>query len=425
MKNQFQYTMIIALFLSLSACGNGSQVGNVNQSQNKDQKQDAIPENDSGWKTIETVSERSIIAKLEQSVQETPKWNQTVQEVKEGQDFNKNQFGKATDELAKELAIQKVVGNTVMPLLEKTYGGYKGMDEAGVVYFESKSRGAEQSGFWIGIKKPDDRLKKFITEMQKIVDAGEIKAKYIYIFYTPYTTAENNSLMSKVNEKVKAIVKKHETPDRLAGQVSVDTITGNIEIEHNFLTEEQKASLVDAFPSRKVVFHQQGRLVPKKGENDTTYPNEKFTESPSKEGQYVMNIDEDSMFLVSAKSSDFSENGGENEFYSAISYSFPEASQKLNVGQRVNVEPSGPIMESYPGKGTALYVDVLPEYKPDHADLSESEVVQLGIEKMKSDKNNGVLAIRGLAYNDEEDQWMIEFKRDEKVIEVVIKDKKE
>ena len=413
---------MMTLFLSLTACGSGSQVGTNNQSQSEDQTQSAMPENNSGWKTIEILSERSIIAKLEQSVEETPKWNQIVQEVKEGKDFQKGKLGKPSDELAEELAVQTVVGNTVIPLLEGIYGGYQGLDKAGVVFFESKSRGAEQSGFWIGINKPDERLKKFITEMQKKVDAGEIKAKYLNIFYTPYTTAENNLLTDKVNEKVRTFAKKHETPDRLAGGVSVDTKTGNIEIEHNFLTEDLKEGLVNAFPTRKVFFHQQGRLVPKKGEKDTTHPKEKYTENPSKKGGYVMSLGENGLLLVSAQSDDFSETGGEDEYYSAVSYSFPKASQKLRVGQRVNVEASGPIMASYPGEGTALYVDVLPEYKPKHADLSESKVVQLGIQKAEDDQNHHILTIRDLSYSEKEDQWTIIFVRDKEVIEIIIPD---
>ncbi|MDX8343150.1 DUF3221 domain-containing protein [Rossellomorea sp. YZS02] len=419
MKNHLKYTIMITMFLSLTACGTDTT---VDRSNGEDQTQSAMPENDSGWKTIETVSKRSIIAKLEQSVQETPKWNQTVQGIKEGKDFQKGQFGKPTDELAEELAIQTVVGKAVMPLLEEIYGGYQGLDEAGVVFSESKSMGAEQSGFWIGIKRPDDRLEKVLTEMQKKVDAGEIKAKYLFIFYTPYTTAENNALMNKVNEKVRAIAKNHETPDRLAGEVSVDTVTGNIQIGHNFLTEDQKSNLVDSFPNRKVVFHQQGRLVPKKGEKETTYPKEKYTDELSKDGGYVMSLSEEGMLLVSAKASDYSENGGVNEYYSATHYSFPDASKKLKVGQRVNVEASGPIMESYPGKGKALYVDVLPEYKPSHADLTESEVVQLGIEKAKSDKDKHILAIRDISYNEDDDQWLVVFVRDKEVIEIIFPD---
>ncbi|MBW3114368.1 YobA family protein [Bacillus sp. MCCB 382] len=424
MKKQLTYLLITVTFLSLSACGNASKVGTVDQSQNDDQTQSAITPNNSGWKTIETVSERNIIAKLEQTVQETPKWNQTIQKAKDSDDFKQGLYGKPTDDLAIEMAIQTVVGNTVIPLLEEIYGGYKGLDEAGVIFYDRKSMGAEQSGFWIGIKEPDDRLKRFITEMQKKVDAGEVKAKYLNIFYAPYTTDENNLLTDKVNKKVRAIAKKHETPDRLAGGVSVDTITGNIEIEHNFLTEDQKEGLIDAFPTRKVVFHQQGRLVPKKGEKDTTYPEETYTKNPSKEGEYVMSLGDKGMLLISAQSMDFSETEGEKEFYSATRYKFPKASQKLHVGQRVNVEASGPIMESYPGQGTALYVDVLPEYKPDQADLSESKVVQLGIEKAEDDQNHHVLSIRDLSYNEKSDQWTIIFVRDKEVIEVVIPDEK-
>ncbi len=81
-------------------------------------------------------------------------------------------------------------------------------------------------------------------------------------------------------------------------------------------------------------------------------------------------------------------------------------------------------MGSYPGQGTALYVDVLPEYKPDNEDLSESKVVQLGVEKAQGDLNQHILTIRDLSYNEKVDQWTIIFVKDEEVIEVVILDEK-
>lgn len=88
----------------------------------------------------------------------------------------------------------------------------------------------------------------------------------------------------------------------------------------------------------------------------------------------------------------------------------------------MKVEASGPIIESYPGQGTALYVDVLPEYKPEHADLSESKGVQLGIEKAENDQTHHILTIRDLSYNEKEDEWTILFVRDKEVIEIVIPD---
>ncbi|WP_243298017.1 hypothetical protein [Bacillus litorisediminis] len=81
-------------------------------------------------------------------------------------------------------------------------------------------------------------------------------------------------------------------------------------------------------------------------------------------------------------------------------------------------------MESYPGQGTALYVEVLPEYKPDGADLSESEVVQVVIQKAKENGIEGTIAIRELTYDSKTDAWKVSIKQnDEENYDFEIDDK--
>lgn len=121
MNRHLKYIAIVSLFLSLSACGTKNDIVNSGKGEPVTGIQSEVTKNDSGWETIEVIHYRCIIAKLEESVQGTTKWNQIVQKVKDGQDFKIGQFGKPTDELAKELAVQTVVENRVMPLFEKIY----------------------------------------------------------------------------------------------------------------------------------------------------------------------------------------------------------------------------------------------------------------------------------------------------------------
>jgi hypothetical protein len=421
MKKHILRTTILYISLILSACGTSDKSEDNPNTTNRSANA-SININDSGWETIETISDRNIIAKLKQTVKDTPKRDQMVAEFKERADFKDGLFGEPADQLAEDLVIQQVEGDIAIPLAEKIYGGYDAFNQEGVVFMETKTSGAAQSGIWIGIKKADERLEKLIDELQAKVDAGEIKAEYIYIFHTPHTIAENTQLMNEVSKEVSNIQQHHETPNRVSFSVNVDTITGEIEIGHNFLKEEQKESLRVKFPARKVVFEQEGRLAPVGEEPDTFYPEKEFTNEPTKEGAYVMDLSKDGMLVVNAQSNDYSKTGGESEFFSAIQYSFPDALKKLKIGQRVKVEPSGPILESYPGQGAALYVEVLPEYKPGTADLSESQVVRAAIEKAKDNANNWVLAIRELSYNEKSDQWVINFKQENEEFEVIIKD---
>ena len=426
MHKHYAIAAFLGLALALTGCGTDSNE-DIQDKLGADKAastpgEDALPLNESGWKTIEVVNNRPIIAKLKQTVKDTQERDKKIEEYKESKDFKDGLFGKPTDELAESLAMQAVEGSIARETSEKIYGGYKGLEDAAVIFFENSNQNGERMGYWIGVKKADERLTRFIEEMQAKVDAGEIKAKYIQIFYSPYTTTENYNLTDKVAQALQRVKRQPGTPRRGNASAAVDAQTGDINIGHNFLSDEQQEQLRKLFPDRNIVFEQQGRMAPKEGEPDTFYPEKEFTDEPPTEGSYVMDLSEDRLFAVSVQSQDFSKNGGEKEFYGAAYFDFPDASKKLKVGQRVKIESAGPIKASYPGQGEALYVTVLPEYKPTGANLSESEVVQKAIAEAKKTSGKQLLIIQDLYFNGGSKQWTVQFQYgfNEKKLEIKI-----
>ncbi|MBW3114369.1 hypothetical protein KYJ26_21095 [Bacillus sp. MCCB 382] len=218
MKLFWRYIFIFGLVMNMVCCDSVDQDRRINNNQET-------------FETINITNNREIIAKLDQTVQKTPKWDQLVKEIREGEDYNIGHFNKSREKLVEELAIQTVVIESVIPLLENIYGGRSGFEKEGVIFSEE--------GFWIGIKDPDRRLEKIVAELQKKVDEGEIKADSINIFRTLYTTFENNRLMREVNDKINQISVGRGDIGRSVSAVSASSDTGNIEIGHNGLTEEQ------------------------------------------------------------------------------------------------------------------------------------------------------------------------------------------
>lgn len=427
MRRHLAIAAVLGMTIALSGCGEDNDHDPKKMTADKaatTPAQKAQPVNESGWKTIEVVNNRPIIAKLEQTVKDTSERDKKIEEYKEQKEFKEGLYGEPTDELAESLTMQGIEGNIARETLEKVYGGYKGLEDAAVIFLENSNQNGERMGFWVGFKKADDRLTKFIEEMQAKVDAGEIKAEYIHIFYSPHTTTENYALTEKVFQALQRIKRQPETPKRGNGQTSVDTVTGEINIGHNFLSEEQKEQLRNLFPERKIVFEQQGRMVPKEGEPDTFYPEEEFTDQPSKEGAYVMSLTDDELLAIEAQGQIYNKQSGE-EHFGATHFKFPEASTKLKIGQRVIVEANGPVMESYPGQGAALYVTVLPEYKPKEAALSESQVVTKAIAEAEKSIKNQLLIIKHLSFNKEAKQWTVLFKigHNDQELEIKITDK--
>ena len=253
-----------------------------------------------------------------------------------------------------------IEGPAALEAMEKVYGP-NGMYNNGVIFFENQSNGAEQSGIWIGVKEPDERVRQLLDLLQPKVDAGEILAEPIYIFRSPHTEKELNDLQEKVAEALKGMYSKQGSYG-----LYVNTITGEIEISHDFLKPEQQKELEQLFADHTINFKQDGKLVAEPGESSIIEPKQTFTDSPVKDGGFIMSVEEGRIFVAG---------GTEGATY----YKFPEA-DKLKVGQRVKVEASGAIVESYPAQGTAKFVEVMPDYKPVNAKLSESEAVAKALE---------------------------------------------
>lgn len=259
--------------------------------------------------------------------------------------------------------------------------------------------------------------------MQKRVDAGEILAEPIYIYESAHTQSELNNLVDQAGRKMESMAETHANPNAVSYSIMADTITGAIEIGHKFLTESQIKELKKAFSDREVVITQEGTMVQAPGEPTVIYPESAVTADPSDEGNYIMSLEQDRFLAVEAKSKDFSENGGQEEYYSAIFFDFEDAAKQLELGQRVKIEAAGPILESYLGEARAVLVEVLPTYNPKLADLTEADVVKRVLKEIDP-LEFGVPAIRSIIFNEEEDSWNVAFTSWDQEIEKMIEDLK-
>lgn len=360
--------------LLLSGCGTDKTTGNI-----------TVEEDD--WKTLKTVSGREIIAELVQTVEESPKREELAAEQLDSDDYKGGFFGEPSPELANDMAVQAIEGPAVMGAINKIYG-QDGFSKEGVIFFENQQDDADQSGVWIGVKNPDERVDALLAELQPQVDAGEILAEPIYIFRSAHTEKALNDIQDEVVEVLKGMSDK-----RGSYSLFVDVKTGEIKLNHDFLKAEQQKELEDQFPEYTFHFEQDGRLVAEPGESSIIMPDETFTETPTNEGGFILSIEEGRIFVA----------GGSE---GAIYYSFDEA-EKLIVGQRVKVEASGGIMESYPAQGSAKYVEILPDYKPADAQLSESQAFVKAMKKFEAESSGEMdfMVVKEVSFDKEAQQW--------------------
>ncbi|WP_251637312.1 DUF3221 domain-containing protein [Sporosarcina sp. NCCP-2716] len=340
-----------------------------------------------GWKTIETVGGREIIAALKQSVADSPKRNEAVKDILARTDYVEGYLGEPSEELAADSAVQAIEGPAAIEAVEAVYGGYDGFEKEGVLFFENQASGAAQSGIWIGVKKPDDRVQQVLDRLQPKVDAGELLARPIYIFRSAHTQRELYAQQDEVAKAVNAL-----RQERGSSAVSANTISGEITVSHDFLKDSQVGELKKQFPQYSLKFEQNGRMVAEPGQSAVMKPDNAVTETPVEEGGFVMSVSADEFFV----------SGGTE---GAVYYSFPEA-ELLSVGSRVKVENTGSIAESYPAQGEAKFVGILPDYKPLGAVLSESQAVKKAIDSKVSGPS-GFLEIRNTRYDAGRGIWVL------------------
>ncbi|WP_432363406.1 DUF3221 domain-containing protein [Sporosarcina sp. UB5] len=351
----------------------------------------------SEWEMLKLVSDREIIAELKQTAKETPARDKAVAAQADFPEFEGQ-----SKEHAEDMAVQMIEGPAAMEAMEKVYGP-NGIYNDGVIFFENQSNGAEQSGIWIGIKNPDERVQQLLDQLQPKVDAGEILAEPIYIFRSPHTEKELNDLQEEVAAALKGMYSKKGSYG-----LYVNTITGDIEITHDFLKKEQQDELKQLFVDHTINFTQDGKLVAEPGESSIIEPKETFTDSPVDDGGFILSAGEGQIFVAG---------GTEGATY----YKFPEA-DKLKVGQRVKVEASGGIMESYPAQGTAKFVEVMPNYKPVNAEISESEAVAKVLEMDDAKSEMGFVLIDDVTYDEKEMKWIFTVLKNEGEATVEVED---
>lgn len=360
--------------------------------------------------------DREIIATLEQTAEPIAR-NEAAEAVRDMEGFTSGAFGEPTDELAEELAVQQIEAEAAHQAVTDVYGDFS---TAGIFYIATLQSGAEEPAVWIGIEEPDERVDELVSILQEQVDAGEILAAPIHIFDSAHAEADLNAAADQVGRKMNELALAHPNT-AVSFSVAPDVKTGEIQVGHNFLTEEQQQELIAAFPEQEIVIEQSGMMAPMPGEATVAYPEPATVSELSDKGAYLVDLEDDRFLAVAAKAQDFSENGGQEEFYSAIWYDFPDAAEQLEIGQRVQVEASGPIMESYPGQGTAVFVEVLPAYKPENADLTETEVVRGALEGVSSESFE-VPAVQSVAYNADTDNWAVVLQIGETEMEQIIPD---
>lgn len=379
MKNILSTLFVAALLLG--GCGTDASLKNVAV---EDSVEDSVE-----WKTLKTVSGREIIAELKQTAKETPIRDEAATiEMAPGHEV-------PSKEWAEDLAVKAIEAPAAIQAVEEVYGE-GGIRDVGVLFIEiqTSAKGAEQPGVWIGLKEPDERVQQVLDLLQSKVDAGEILAEPIYIFRSPHTEKELNDLQDEVAEALKGIESEHGSY-----ALYVDIINGEIEVSHDFLMPEQQDELRQQFADQTINFTQDGRMIAAPGESRIIVPEQTYTRTPMTDGGFILSVSEGQFFVA-----------GPNE--SVAFYKFPEA-DKLKVGQRVKVEASGGLMESYPAQGTAKFVEILPDYKPDNAKLSESQVVAKALEISGERLSNGYVVINEVIFDENEKKWIFELLPDD------------
>lgn len=193
--------------------------------------------------------EREIIAKLKQTVNETPKREQKAKRVIENPQYQTGYWGEPSPELAEIRTVEEIEGPTATIVLEEVYDLLDFYNE-GIMFYERD----KDPGFWIGIKEPDERLDELVKILQEKVDNGEILAKYIHIFKSDYSEKDVSALIAKLSSEVN---KRAEEVSNGLGRnygVSVDIKTRAITIHHNFLTDEEQNQIKELFFDYEIIF---------------------------------------------------------------------------------------------------------------------------------------------------------------------------
>lgn len=302
------------------------------------------------------------------------------------------------------LQMQSQEGTIIMQVLDEVFGSYEEVEKHTVVYFQNEETDTHQVGLYIGMKENDESFKKLFDALQKKVDEGEILAKYIHFRPVAYTQQELNVATDETYTTLQS-----SNIGREGGNfgVSISPITNVVRIDHNMFADEDQQKVRELLKTWEVEFHQSGAMIPGPGEPLIIYPEEEFTSEPQSNGEIIMSLGDGQVNTQN------------------VYYKFNEADQ-LSVGMRVDIEPSGPVLLSFPGQGSAAFVTVYPNYKPEGATLSEFEVNALAIDQLSEEQRNAHPLLESVLYDATANKWTVTFSlymEDAEPFDILIEDK--
>lgn len=386
MKKKIKSSMLLSCIFLITACGT---VGNdlpAKSTTSTEEVKDPV------------IEERKIIAELKKTTDDLSKRDVKVTELVESEDYKSGVLGEPSQALTEDMAVQSIEFSAVIEALEKVYGNLNNFDQSGVIFLENQMQDAVKSGVWIGVKERDDQVEAFIRELQLQVDQGEILAEAVHIYHSPHSQIELNTRQDEVAKVLQPL-----TPEYGSSSVSMNIVTGDIEIGHDFLGEEKQAELRKQFSTHSIQFEQLGRMAVKPGASIIEYANELYTTKSPESGDYILKENQE-QFLAGN-----------------IYFDYPGDIERLKVGQRVEVEAAGGIALSDPGQGTAKYVKVLPDYKPESAKFSASEVVQKAV-KQAFQKSDRIPHFESIIYDDKTKTWVLSILQNEESYKVSIEE---
>lgn len=119
---------------------------------------------------------------------------------------------------------------------------------------------------------------------------------------------------------------------------------------------------------------------------------------------YVMAKSGERVLVLDPVAKDFSSTGGISEFYNAIWFS--NAPSNIEIGDKVKVWYDF-LEESYPGQSEAKHVEKIPSYKPEGANLNESQALY---NALTSQDIKGIPVVTSIKYDNLARKWHIEIK---------------
>jgi hypothetical protein len=124
-------------------------------------------------------------------------------------------------------------------------------------------------------------------------------------------------------------------------------------------------------------------------------------------GYYVMDKKDNKILVVSTERQNFSATGGMDEYYDAVWLS--DAPEEIEIGQQVQFEIDGMMLQSYPGQARAKTVLATAIQDPEASELSVEEALRRALISGEVEGNK-VLVVLSIRHFENSDSWEIDLK---------------